>query len=305
VEAVKATDGFSRAEIRRILKIQERSLLSWERLGLFESRGRIGFADLSALRTIKRLRDSRIPAQRIKASLQALRKRTGVRRPLNDLRLTPQGRRITVQTSGAFMEAETGQFLLPFNNPGPSRVTTLEPRAQSTTARVDEAENWFQRGLEIEERGGSAAEAQEAYEKTLELNPQAAGAWVNLGTLFYRAGRLEEAERHYRRAIGIAPDYALAHFNIGNVYEELERLPQALEAYQAALRIEPGYADAHYNLALVYERSGELMRAAKHWRAYLKLDPASPWAGIARQQLSTLLQVTPGGRGGRRPRRRS
>lgn len=301
---MKATDGFSRAEIRRILKIQERSLRSWERLGLFEPRGRIGFADLSALRTIKRLRDSRIPAQRIKASLLALRKRTGVRRPLNDLRLTPQGGRITVQTSGAFMEAETGQFLLPFNNPGPGRVTMLEPRAQSKTALVEEAEQWFQRGLEIEERGGAAGEAQDAYEKTVELNPQAAGAWVNLGTLFYRAGRLEEAERHYRRAIGIAPDYALAHFNIGNVYEELERLPQAMEAYQAALRIEPGYADAHYNLALVYERSGELMRAAKHWRAYLKLDPASPWAGIARQQLSTLLQVTPGGRGGRRPRRR-
>jgi hypothetical protein len=38
------------------------------------------------------------------------------------------------------------------------------------------------------------------------------------------------------------------------------------------------------------------MLAAKHWRTYLKLDPASPWAGIARQQLRTLLTIMPGGR---------
>lgn len=303
MEAVKATDGFSRADIRRILKINERSLRSWEKHGLLDLRGRLGFADLAALRTIKRLRDNRVPAKRIQASISALRKRTGVRRPLNDLRLNPEGRRITVQTSGAFMEAETGQFLLPFNNPGPGRITAFEPSAQTQTARAEEAESWFQRGLEIEERGGNAAEAQEAYERSVELNPAAAGAWVNLGTLFYRAGRLEQAEERYRRAIEIAPDYSLAHFNIGNVYEELEKLDLAIEAYQAALRIDTGYADAHYNLALIYERSDRLMQSAKHWRAYLKLDPASPWAGIARQQLASLLDVKQGGRS-RRPRRR-
>jgi hypothetical protein len=37
------------------------------------------------------------------------------------------------------------------------------------------------------------------------------------------------------------------------------------------------------------------MRAVKHWQTYLRLDPASPWAGIARQQLNSLLQVKLGG----------
>ena len=39
------------------------------------------------------------------------------------------------------------------------------------------------------------------------------------------------------------------------------------------------------------------MLAAKHWKTYLRLDPASPWAGIARQQLRNLLTIMPGGRG--------
>ncbi|MBI1356019.1 MAG: tetratricopeptide repeat protein [Acidobacteria bacterium] len=304
MEALKASDGFTRADIRRILNIHERSLKAWERHRLIDLRGRLGFGDLAALRTLKRLSDSRIPALRIKNSLAALRKRTGVRRPLVDLTLRPQGRKIAVQTSGALMEAETGQFLLPFDPHAPGRVKTLELRATPPPVRLDEAETWFQRGLEIEERGGEAETAREAYERTVELNPMAAGAWVNLGTLLYRARQLEEAEKRYVKALEIAPDYALAHFNLGNVYEEQGRLTEALDAYQTALRIEPGYADAHYNLALVYERTGELMRAAKHWRAYLKLDPASPWAGIARQQLGSLLQVTPGGQARRRPLRR-
>ena len=42
---------------------------------------------------------------------------------------------------------------------------------------------------------------------------------------------------------------------------------------------------------------GVHMRAVRHWQAYLKLDPASPWAGIARRQLKSLLHVTPGGAG--------
>ena len=94
----------------------------------------------------------------------------------------------------------------------------------------------------------------------------------------------------------------LAHFNLGSVYEE-QGACRTRSGYQTALRIESGCTDAH-NLALVFERTGELMRAAKHWRAYLKLDPASPWAGIARQQLGSLLQVTPGGQPRRRPLRR-
>ena len=129
----------------------------------------------------------------------------------------------------------------------------------------------------------------------MDLNPEAAGAWVNLGTLHYRSGDLADAEDHYRRAIEIAPTYALAHFNLGNVCEERGRLDEAAECYGRALDLHAGYADAHYNVALIYERLGEPMRAAKHWRSYLKLDPASPWAGIARQQLDALLEVRKGG----------
>jgi tetratricopeptide (TPR) repeat protein len=212
------------------------------------------------------------------------------------LRLSAAGRFIAVDLPNVKMEAISGQLLLDFESSRAGRMAVVErPEAPVSGRHVEEAETWFQRGLEIEERGGSTKEAAEAYTRSLELNPRAAGAWVNLGTLRYREGDLKEAERLYRKALGITSEYALAHFNLGNVCEETGRLDEARERYEYALRLNPSYADAHYTLALVYERRREPMRAALHWRSYLKLDPMSPWAGIARRQLKGLLQVTPGG----------
>lgn len=297
MSTVMETHGFSRADVRRILKIQESSLKSWERHGLCEARGRFEFPDLTALRAIKKLRENNVPSARIRASLNALRDRIGVRRPLSELRLTPAGRFVTVEMPHVKMEALTGQLLLDFESAAPAeRVAVVErPERPVPVRRVEEAETWFQRGLAIEEAGGPAAEAAEAYTRSLELNPRAAGAWVNLGTLRYRDGDLATAEKHYRKALSITSEYALAHFNLGNVCEETGRMDEAIERYEQALQLNPSYADAHYNLALVYERRREPMRAARHWRHYLKLDPGSPWAGIARRQLKGLLQVTPGG----------
>lgn len=295
MEPARPTEEFTRVEVRRILKIHERTLASWEEHELVEARGRFGFADLAVLRTLKRLRESRVPPQRIKNSLMALQERVGVREPLSELRLWPQGRSIAVDLPSGSMDALTGQLLLNFSDPEEiERVQAIEQPA-APAARIADAEVWFQRGLEIEENGGSASDAASAYEKAIELNPDAAGAWVNLGTLHYRSGDLRQAEDRYRKAIEITPDYALAHFNLGNVCEERGRLDEAAEHYNRALELHPTYADAHYNLALVYERLKEPMRAAKHWRTYLKLDPTSPWAGIAKQQLEGLVEVTPGG----------
>ena len=293
-----AADTFARADVRRILKITENRLRSWEKQGLYECPEKFGFADLIALKTLQKLRENRIPNVRIKASLSSLtEKLSGIERPLWELKITSDGRKIAVELPGGKMEALTGQMLFNFDAASLRPVTELEKDAgRPATEKLIEAERWFQRGLDLEEAGESPAAVTEAYQRVLELNPKAAGAWVNIGTIYYRQGAVEQAETCYRQALKIWPKYALAHFNLGNVCEELEKLADAVEHYGEALQQERDYADAHYNLALVYERMGEPMPAAKQWRAYLAIDSKSPWAGIARQQLARLLKITPGGK---------
>ncbi len=295
----QAREVYSRADVRRILKIGENRLRSWEQRGLCTPRTEFGFADLIALKTLQKLRENRVPAGRIKESLLALREKlAGITRPLWELRIVSDGRRVAVELPNGRMEALTGQMLFNFEASSLNCVEMLpKPTQLEKASRVRDAEMWFRRGLELEEAGAPMAESIAAYRRAIEFNPEAAGAWVNLGTLSYRQGDLKDAENSYRRALSISPNYPLAHFNMGNICEELDRLDDAVRHYRTAIDLQSSYADAHYNLALVYERLNEPMLAAKHWRTYLKLDPASPWAGIARQQLRNLLTIMPGGRG--------
>ena len=126
----------------------------------------------------------------------------------------------------------------------------------------------------------------------LELNPEAAGALVNLGTIYYRQRRFAEAEKFYRDAIAADPAYPLAQFNLGNLYDEQGRLSEAMDHYRKALQLNPQYADAHFNIALLCERAGEALKAVHHWKCYLKLDHSGQWAEIAKRQLDRLRQAT-------------
>jgi tetratricopeptide (TPR) repeat protein len=151
-----------------------------------------------------------------------------------------------------------------------------------------EADQWFERGLELEQTGAPFEQIIEAYQKAAELDPQSAGAYVNLGTVFFNGHAWADAENQYKRALEIDPEYALAHFNLGNLYDEQGASANALHHYHAALKIYPAYADVHYNLALLHQGLRDVLNAMRHWRAYLKLDSASTWAQIARRELAKL-----------------
>ena len=58
------------------------------------------------------------------------------------------------------------------------------------------------------------------------MNPAAAGALVNLGTIYYRLLRFAEAEEYYKEAIAADPQYPLAQFNLGNLYDERGARPR-------------------------------------------------------------------------------
>jgi tetratricopeptide (TPR) repeat protein len=298
VTAGEPKQAYSRDDVRRILKVTDARLRSWERIGLLEPRLEFTFSDLIALKTLQKLRENRIPPERIRRALSSLSKKlAGVERPLTELKIISDGRRIAVDLGDGKMEALTGQLLFDFETSSLKPVTEMKRQEKRPAATQEqESEYWFQVGLQLEENGAPALEALRAYEKSLELNANAAGACVNMGTIHYQTRNLAEAERYYRRAVEVDPEYPLSHFNLANIYDEQGRVEEARAHYLIALRLRPDYADAHYNLAMLYEKTGEPMRAVKHWRQYLKIDPASPWAGIARQQLDSLLRVTLGGR---------
>jgi tetratricopeptide (TPR) repeat protein len=139
------------------------------------------------------------------------------------------------------------------------------------------------------EEAGEKQRAIALYEEMLELDPEYAAAYINLGTIQFHLRQFARAEQLYRRATQVDPGYVLAFFDLGNVLDELERPDESIAAYSQAVVLSPGYADAHYNLALAYERKGQCRPALRHWQSYIKLDNRGPWAEHAHGQIRKLL----------------
>jgi len=289
---VAPNEVYSRADVRRKFGLSERQLRSWEREELLSPAETYTFSDLIAIQALLKLRENRIQPRQIGRALASLRKKlTWIKEPLAELSIVSDGKKIAVRVGGQRMEAISGQILFDFETASLGGLTAFPERKRSVN-RMRESEAWFQKGLELEETGAPITQAIEAYRKVLELNPEAAGALVNLGTIYYRQRKFTEAEKYYRDAIAADPAYPLAQFNLGNLYDEQGRVLEAMDHYRRALQLNPQYADAHFNIALLCERNGESLKAVHHWKCYLKLDNNGQWAEIARRQLDRLRQST-------------
>jgi tetratricopeptide (TPR) repeat protein len=289
-----ATDTFSTEDVQRIVGLTAKQLEYWDRLRLVSPRKEEGnryydFRDLIGLRTVKQLVEEGVPANRLRRSLAVLREKLAhVHAPLAELRVLSDGKDVVIESQGARLEPLSGQFVLNF-----------ETRELGERVRVmagPNADDWLATALEYDAEENTRAQAIEAYEHALSIDPQKVDALLNCGTLCYEEGNLKKAAEYFMRALQADPESALAHFNLGSVLEEVGRLEAARLHLRNAVRLDPGYPDAHYNLAFVCEKLGARNEAQRHWQAYVTLDPLSPWCGYARQRLASC-QKTKSARG--------
>jgi tetratricopeptide (TPR) repeat protein len=279
-----ATDTFSTEDVQRIVGLTAKQLEYWDRLRLVSPRKGQGnrfydFRDLIGLRTVKQLVEKGVPANRLRRALAALHEKLAqVHAPLAELRILSDGKDIVVERGEARLEPLSGQFVLNF-----------ETRELGEKVRVmagPNADDWLATALEYDAEENTRAQAIQAYDHALSIDPQKVDALLNCGTLCYEEGNLKKAAEYFMRALQADPENALAHFNLGSVLEEVGRLEAARLHLRNAVRLDPNYPDAHYNLAFVCEKLGARNEAQRHWQAYITLDPASPWCGYARQRLA-------------------
>ena len=280
-----STDRFSPEEVQRILGLTGKQLDYWDRLRLVSSRKEQGnrfydFGDLIGLRTVKQLIEKGVPANRLRRALAALREKLSqVHAPLAELRVLSDGKDIIVERGGARLEPLSGQFVLNFE------TRELQERVRVMAGR--NADEWLATALEYEAEGKTRAQAIDAYDRALCVDPERPEVLINCGTLYYEDGNLEKASEYFRRALALDAENALAHFNLGSVLEEVGEVEAARHHLRQAVRLDPDYPDAHYNLAFVCEKLDAYTEAQQHWQAYVRLDPAGPWCNYARQRLAS------------------
>jgi tetratricopeptide (TPR) repeat protein len=207
---------------------------------------------------------------------------------LQEASLVRTGSRLAFRCDGAMVDPIRRQLLFDFERMECAPI----PADACVVHRVDDSSQGIQElfvaAVQAEE-AGDKQRAASLYEQMLELDPDYAPGYINLGTIHFHMRQFVRAEELYRRATEKDSGYVLAFFDLGNVLDELERPDESIAAYERAVELSPKYADAHYNLALAFERKGESRSALRHWQAYARLDKSGPWADHARGQMRKLL----------------
>jgi tetratricopeptide (TPR) repeat protein len=100
-------------------------------------------------------------------------------------------------------------------------------------------------------------EAKPHLQQAIDLRPDLAAAYANLGVIHERQDNFKEAVAHFQKACKRAPDNLQLRVNLGEAYSRLGLLEKAVEEYQAVLRIAPCNVEAHLGLGEVLTAIGD------------------------------------------------
>lgn len=116
--------------------------------------------------------------------------------------------------------------------------------------------------------------AAERLEELAEIDPEDSTIFYNLGVAYTFLKKEEEALVQFRKSVDLNPNYAQAWYNMGQISLIKNRdVSQALHCFERAVLIRPDYISAHHQLGIAFELLGDREKALSCWRMTLELDP--------------------------------
>lgn len=158
----------------------------------------------------------------------------------------------------------------------------------------DQAVDSYRRALQLEPQNGviwdrlartyqsmpgRQAEAAQAFQKAVELQPSYFEPYLDFGIFYFRLGNYSEAEAQLQRAIKLAPEgpqLARGYASLCGVYAEVGRYNDAESQCRRAMEIEPS-ARAYSNLGAMLAYLGRDGEAVIQYEKAIALGPPKPW----------------------------
>lgn len=120
---------------------------------------------------------------------------------------------------------------------------------------------------------GNLNKAIESQRKLAVERPQDPAVLNDLGNLLVLADQPAQAEEAYRKALEIDPDKVTALFNLALLQQQRGERREALSLYKKAVSLQPNHAWAHYQIGTLYESWGEDSKAVAEYARAFALDP--------------------------------
>lgn len=127
--------------------------------------------------------------------------------------------------------------------------------------------------------------ALEAYERALELDPQAAPLMVDLAALYVRQGKVRQALELAERAVQADPDHEEAYVLLGRLYAGTGQNHKAIDAYRRVLELNPSNEDAYLLLGTLYAQEGRFTEALQVLDRLRTILPDNPLAAYYKARI--------------------
>lgn len=124
--------------------------------------------------------------------------------------------------------------------------------------------------------------ALEHFKSAVNIKPDYAIAWNDMGTVYKEIGMPEQAVSCYLRAIEINNTIALYWNNLGVVYRIENRQDYAEQCFKTAIQLKEDFAEAYSNLAIIYGDMGDIDREIHYYYQALRYNPrlAMAWNNL-------------------------
>jgi choline-sulfatase len=141
--------------------------------------------------------------------------------------------------------------------------------------------------LEVEQ--GEYQSAIAKLERVIQVEPDSAIAYVQMGTAWTRLKDYDRALPILQKAVALKADSGLAQYELGLALFETGSWKDAAPQFEAAVAKAPKWADAQFSLASVYARIDRVPEAMEHLDISLELNPNHYRANLLRGRLLSLL----------------
>jgi tetratricopeptide (TPR) repeat protein len=126
-----------------------------------------------------------------------------------------------------------------------------------------------------------AKQAEEAYQKAIQLRPDLPGLHLALGEVYAQAAEWEKAEEQFRAEAKLRPGSAETAYRLGAALLQNGRPEKAREQLLHANQLQPDMPETLYSLGKVASMQGDSAGAIDSWNRVVTLEPSGSLAAQA------------------------
>ncbi|WP_333275466.1 MULTISPECIES: tetratricopeptide repeat protein [unclassified Microcoleus] len=134
------------------------------------------------------------------------------------------------------------------------------------------AKEYYEQGVE-KSRNQDAAAAWQAFNKSIQLNPNNPESFYRRANANYDLKKYQEAIADYSQAIALNPKYVQAYFNRGLARHDFNDKRGAIEDYTQVLMLQPNDTDTYYERGVTYLELQDYKTAIGDFTEVIRLQP--------------------------------